>query len=122
MTAKLSLLAEFRQPTSPTIELSQGSLKTLREEIAECLEKAKSCPWDADILKWWGLNEASFPRLHKLAKMTLGCPATSAASESAFTIASCVITARRSRLSPFKAGQMLFIHDNFSTVEKFLSI
>lgn len=116
MSHKLSMLAEFSQP--PTVQ-SKDDCKSVREEIADYLEKARNCPWNADILMWWKFNEAAFPRLRKLAKMTLGCPATSAAAESAFTIASCVITAKRSSIAPFKAAQILFIHDNYPSVEKY---
>lgn len=118
MRHKLSMLAEFGQLPNTS---SQADLRSVKEEIMHYFEKARACPWNTDILKWWQLNEAVFPRLSKLAKLTLGCPATSAAAESAFTIASCVISARRSSISPFKAAQILFIHDNYHKVEKFLS-
>ena len=38
-----------------------------------------------DILTWWKMNETQFPSLSKLAKIVLMAPASSVASESAFS-------------------------------------
>lgn len=112
-----SLLAKFSQPA---VFHQQRDRKSLCVEISEYFEEAKSCNWDTEVLSWWGTNEGNFPTLAKLARLVLAIPATSAAAESAFSISSCVITAKRSKISPFKASQILFIHDNYNIVQKYL--
>lgn len=114
-----NLLKKFACPTS-VVSHEQQERRQLREEINEYFASAKSCSWDTEVLKWWGINENNFPVVAKLARLILAIPATSAAAESAFSISSCVITAKRSRISPFKASQILFVHDNYDLINKYL--
>ena len=44
-----------------------------------------------DLLTWWKMNETWFPSLSKLAKIVLMAPASSVASESAFSTGGCVL-------------------------------
>jgi hypothetical protein len=53
-----------------------------------------------DILGWWRKNARRFPRVALMARHFLGVPATSVASESAFSTAGRVVTDYRSRLAP----------------------
>lgn len=94
---------------------------TVRDEIAKYFEEAEKCSAEADILLWWKAHEQIFPRLAKLAKLVLGCLATSAVAESAFSVAGCVATARRSKISPFKVSDILFVKDNYDLVTSYLS-
>lgn len=86
---------------------------TARDEILRYFERSLSCAQDTVVLDWWKENEADFPRLSKLTKFVLGCPSTSAAAESAFSSAGCIVTAKRSRISPFKVSDILFVKDNY---------
>jgi hypothetical protein len=52
-----------------------------------------------DILTWWKMNETQFPSLSKLAKIVLMAPASSVASESAFSTGGRVLDDYRSRLN-----------------------
>lgn len=94
---------------------------TLREEIIKYFEKTQACAPDANILEWWKGSESVFPRISKLAKFVLGCPATSAASESAFSSADCIATAKRSTISPFKVADILFVKDNYPLLKSYFS-
>lgn len=118
MDTRKALLAEFAEPSEERQNLQQ--VRTLREEVNDYMDAAKSCTWNIEVLKWWGVNEGKFPILSKLARLVLAIPATSAVSESSFSTSGCVITPRRSKISPFNASQILFVHDNFEIVNKFL--
>jgi hypothetical protein len=52
-----------------------------------------------DILKWWSANSASYPTLAALARDVLAVPASTVASESAFSMGGRIVTDFRSRLS-----------------------
>lgn len=118
MDHRMSLLAEFAQPA--TAQESEPAILSVREQINEYFEEAKTCAWNTQILNWWSTNERKFPVLAKLARLVLSFPATSASPESAFSIGSCAITAKRSQISPFNAAQVLFAHDNFDFVQNYL--
>ena len=71
--------------------------------------------WDGDdLLGFWGAQEkqGSFPMLTKVARMILCIPASSAASERAFSSAGRVLEARRNRLNPETVDAILFLHSS----------
>lgn len=119
MSHRKGLLAELADCGNEQPQLQPIS-RTLREEIESYFEESRTCGWDTEVLKWWGTNEGQYPKLSKLSRLVLAVPATSAASESAFSFGGCVITARRSSISPFNASQVLFVHDNFELIQKYL--
>lgn len=98
-----------------------ANVVTMHDEITNYFEESKKCDAEANILEWWKKHEGTFGRLAKLAKLTLGCPATSAVSESAFSVAGCVVTAKRSKISPFKVSDVLFIKDNYKLLQSYWS-
>jgi hypothetical protein len=53
---------------------------------------------DFDILKWWAVNSARYPILGNIARDVLVVPASTVASESAFSTCGRVITDHRSSL------------------------
>uniref|UniRef100_A0ACD5WLU8 Uncharacterized protein n=1 Tax=Avena sativa TaxID=4498 RepID=A0ACD5WLU8_AVESA len=55
---------------------------------------------DFDILNWWGVNSARYPTLGRIARDVLAVPASTVASESAFSFCGRVITDHRSSLAP----------------------
>ena len=52
------------------------------------------------IIKWWQEHQKSFPILARIAKDILAVPASSVASESAFSAGRRVLDEKRSRLTP----------------------
>jgi hypothetical protein len=66
-----------------------------------------------DPLDWWNKNQIAYPILARLAKIYLAVQATSAPSERIFSLASRIISSRRSRLDPSIAGKMLFVSQNW---------
>lgn len=67
----------------------------------------------ADVLKFWSEQEKHFPRMAKIASVLLSTPASSAKSESAFSVAGVLLCKRRAMIDPLRARKVLFIHDNF---------
>lgn len=70
-----------------------------------------------DALQFWKKNETHFPRLASIAKVLLCIPATSASSESAFSVAGCLLRKRRASIAPHKVQKVLFVHDNFDLLK-----
>lgn len=70
-----------------------------------------------DALEFWRKNATNFPRLAAIAKVLLCIPATSASSESAFSIAGCLLRKRRASIAPHKVQKTLFIHDNYDLLQ-----
>ena len=65
-----------------------------------------------DPLQWWCENHLRFPLVAAIARQLLGVPATSVASERAFSKAGDIITKKRNRLAPNKAEKILFLMEN----------
>ena len=57
-----------------------------RTEVERYLDLAPA-PRDTNILEWWAQHEQEFPKLSRMARTYLGCPATSASAERLFSIA-----------------------------------
>ncbi|XP_031634563.1 uncharacterized protein LOC116347899 [Contarinia nasturtii] len=91
------------------INMIHGS-SNLEQEL-ELFAQKKEIP--ACVLSFWRQNESSFPKMSAVAKVILGIPATTAKSESAFSIAGCLIQRRRASIEPMRAEKTLFIHDNY---------
>ena len=64
-----------------------------------------------DILAWWKMNETRFPTLSKVAKVILTAPATSVASESAFSTGGRVLDDYRCRLNEQSVEALLCAQD-----------
>lgn len=70
-----------------------------------------------DALEFWRKNATNFPRLAAIAKVLLSIPATSASSESAFSVAGCLLRSRRASIAPHKVQKVLLIHDNYDLLK-----
>lgn len=68
----------------------------------------------SDVLGFWREQEVNFPQLGGIARVILSKPATSAKSESAFSVAGALISKKRAQLDPLRSQKVLFIHDNFN--------
>ena len=66
-----------------------------------------------DPLTWWKKNQIVYPILARLAMVYLAVQATSAPSERIFSLASRIISSRRTSLDPDLAGKMLFVSENW---------
>ena len=89
------------------------------------LKKAKSCnelqryleedfhprTADFDILNWWSVNSARYPILGTIARDVLAFPASSVASESAFSTCGRVITDHRSSLDAETVEALMCLED-----------
>lgn len=70
-----------------------------------------------DVLGFWRTEQANFPTMAAVAKVLLCKPATSASSESAFSVAGALISSKRASLEPLRARKILFIHDNYDLLQ-----
>ena len=66
---------------------------------------------DFDILNWWAVNSARYPVLGSIARDVLAFPASSVASESAFSTCGRVITDHRSSLSAETVEALMCLED-----------
>lgn len=76
------------------------------------------CEPQTDVLSFWRAEECNFPTMAAVAKVLLCKPATSAASESAFSVAGALISSKRASLDPLRARKILFIHDNYDLLQE----
>ena len=111
---------------SPTSKLLMGRRETLQQEGSALeqeminYEKRFGNPGrNAAILMWWNLNKEELPLLSKIARIVLSIPASSAKSERVFSTGGNVVTAKRSRLLPTKAEDLIILKENRSKVEEF---
>ena len=72
---------------------------------------------DTDVLKYWASKEYEFPIIARMARDHLAIPATSAASESVFSIGGDIITKKRNRLGADNTRRLLCLRDQGVLVE-----
>jgi len=75
-------------------------------------------PYDQDPLKWWSLNNGTYPLLSILAKKYLSIQATSVASERVFSKGGLVVTDHRASLSNEHVSQLVYLSMNKDYVPK----
>lgn len=88
---------------------------TDRERLAKELDSFLDEPneaEDSNPLKWWQINQSKYPTVAAVARVYLGIPATSVASERIFSKCGRVCTERRSLLSPNHIEQLVFLAQN----------
>lgn len=66
---------------------------------------------------WWADNKHLFPTLFKIAKKYLSAPCSSVYSEQLFSTAGNILEEKRSRLTPSKSEELLFLHHNLPRVK-----
>jgi hypothetical protein len=72
---------------------------------------------DTDPLEWWSHNSSTYPTLSKMAKHYLAIPASSAASERAWSSLGDIFTRKRNRLKPMTICKLLWIKHNQDVIE-----
>ncbi len=65
-------------------------------------------------MNFWNLHRIQLKNLYKLATYHLVTPATSVASESAFSTASYLFRKQRSRLTPHNLSSSMFLKDKIN--------
>jgi hypothetical protein len=69
-----------------------------------------------DILAFWKDHEKIYPRLAKVTRFILACPASSAPAERSFSQAGWTINVRRTRLSPKNVDALLCKQEAWSAL------
>jgi hypothetical protein len=90
----------------------ERELADYRKEKGMRLHADESTRSYNDPFIWWKIMHERFPILWRLAQIYLAIPATSAASESAFSHAGNVVTPDRSNLKPETVTALLFLNRN----------
>ena len=94
----------------------------IAKEVERYLTEDVTIPTDAngtampekfDILDWWQQRLSTYPRLSKIARKYLCCPATSVPSERLFSSAGNLINKKRCCLKAENVDKLLFLHKNW---------
>ncbi len=64
-------------------------------------------------LTFWKQQENNYPHLAVLARNYLSISSSSVAVEGMFSIAGLLLNSKRSRMAPYKANMLSFVHDNY---------
>jgi hypothetical protein len=72
---------------------------------------------DWDVLRFWKDNARMFPHLSFVARIILAIPPNSAKSESDFSEAGQIKTAKRSNLNPERLDQLMLLRENWDLVQ-----
>lgn len=99
---------------SKHLQKNNEAPSSLDEEVRRFMNQKNDSD---DALEFWRKNAKGFPRLAAIAKVLLCIPATSACSESAFSVAGCLLRKRRASIAPHKVQKVLFIHDNYNLMK-----
>lgn len=104
--ARLFLLQKYSAVTrnSSSLDTEVNRFNSVKEEVS-------------DVLGFWRAQECNYPRLAQVARVILCKPATSAKSESAFSVAGALISKKRANIDPLRAQKVLFIHDNYNLLK-----
>lgn len=106
-TSKLTDFRKWRQ-----MERSAGNRYLPKFEFDHYLEEeAHPTVGKFNILTWWSVNGTRFPTISKIARDDLVVPATTVASESAFSVGGRVIDETRSCLVPEAVGALITTAD-----------
>ena len=67
---------------------------------------------ESNPLRWWGENQALFPTMKRTVQKYFSAPPSSVYSERLFSEAEIIYKARRARLLPDAAKELLFLRHN----------
>ena len=70
-------------------------------------------------MKWWKAHKNQFPLMSRAVRATYCVPASSSASERAFSIGSLICSQRRGSLSPKRIEELAIIKLNYWAVKSF---
>jgi len=87
----------------------------------QTFEKLQVDPEDAkDLLKWWKAHKNQFPLISRAVRELLCVPASSSASERAFSIGGLICSQRRGSLSPKRIEELANIKLNYFAVNSYV--
>lgn len=98
-------------------ESTNTHVETPQEEVERYSKETVKITEDFDVMNWWKTHAIDYPYLSKFALQVHAIPASSAASERAFSLAGNVITAKRNRIGPKSVDSLLFLHSYFRNFE-----
>jgi hypothetical protein len=98
------------RPVVATLEKIEWSRIKTQVQFRPEFDPKKTLP--DDPFMWWKAHENRFPVLAPVARMWLGCVATSVPSERAFSTSGNIVTARRCSLAPTLVRDLVFIAEN----------
>ena len=98
--------------TLSDVEDSRDDALQRPEEVAAYIDHKTPKDTSFHALSLWG--ERSFPNISQIARFILVVPASSAASERAFSSAGYVVQEQRSLLKPSAVDDVLFVHGNLN--------
>lgn len=105
---KKKTLASYFKKAVPASAHTLHNRENIELEVAMYLQ-APGPDSEADPLEWWKQHEVTFPSVARLARKYLCIPATSSASERAFSASGNIITCKRSCLKPNTVDQLVFL-------------
>jgi hypothetical protein len=94
----------FREDIFAKLNASDDQIE--EDEVSRYLNEVRVDP-TTDVLQWWKSNAHRYPVLSKMARDVLAMPASSVASEAAFSASGRVITDYRARLNPKTVSVLL---------------
>ena len=74
--------------------------------------------WIFDPMLWWSNYESSLPMLQTLALKLLGQPCSSSCAERNWSTYDFIHCMRRSRITPKRADDLVFVHSNFRLLSR----
>ena len=75
-------------------------------------------PLHDDIFDFWKRFSLKLPILHKLVRVVLSIPISSADAERSFSVSGSLLRAKRASMNPHRAHKALFVHDNLHILEE----
>ena len=124
LSSKKSRIDEFLESITDPIDQSSRTAKPSTTHIALIIEEFRNYKLFAaryvldggsDALLFWRTNQNFLPLLSALAKKYLASPASSVASESAFSVSANYGRKQRARLLPENLAMSVYLHDKFTS-------
>lgn len=115
---------EVRTQPVPLSQASTGELTAIEKEMEiwnQVIQGPKKEEVDIDILAFWRKHQATLPLLSWLARRVLCIPASSAASERAFSTGGKVVSPSRTLLNGEMAEDLIWIQKNFDVLDPLVS-
>jgi hypothetical protein len=103
---------EIKPPSAMQKALSRVGLKIDTDSEIDRYKAIPAVAESVNPLEWWRSNSDDFPILSRMAKRYLAIPASSAASERAWSVLGNIFTRRRNRLTSETLCKLLMVKHN----------
>ena len=114
---KLGISTEFMGTSTIKGNLPTAAGKIIKQSIFQLVHGLDTRESTVSILDWWKSQETKLPKLAKVARRVLSIPASSTASERAFSAAGLTVSQSRTALDSETVNTILFIHSNKRAAE-----